>query len=92
MHLHLLYTFFSKNFDYLCENIDYIINVAQIYHLTIHGEIFAGALGTILTPLSILDSLKISSLSISQPRSLSNDERSILHTISSTIRITKANL
>jgi hypothetical protein len=92
MHLDILYTFSSKNLDYLCGNIDYIINVAQIYHLTIHGEIFAGVLARILMPLSTLDSLKISSLSISQPRSLSNEERSILHTISSTIRITKVNL
>jgi hypothetical protein len=36
--------------------------------------------------------LKISSLSISQPRCLSNEERSILYTISSTIQITKVNL
>jgi hypothetical protein len=92
MHLDLLYTFSSVDLDYLCENIDYIINVAQIYHLTIQREIFAGVLARILTPLSTLDSLKISSLSISQPRSLSIEERSILRTISSTIRITKVNL
>jgi hypothetical protein len=92
MHLDILNTFPSVDLDYLCENIDYIINVAQIYHLTIRGEMFACVLARILMPLSTLDSLKISSLSISQPRSLSIEERSILHTISSTIRITKVNL
>jgi hypothetical protein len=92
MHLDLLYTFSSENFDRLCENIDYIINLAEIYHLKIYGEIFAGVLGRILMPLITLDSLQLASLSISQPTILSNEERSILHTISSTIRITKVNL
>jgi hypothetical protein len=81
MHLHVLHTSCIVNLDYLCENIDYIINVAQIYHLTIHNQIFAGILGRILMSLSLLDSLKISSLLLLQPRSLSSEERSILHTI-----------
>jgi hypothetical protein len=92
MHLNLLCTHSKHYLDYLCENIDYITNVAQIYHLTIHGEIFAGVLGRILIRLTTLDSLELTCLSISQPTVLSNEERSILHTISSTIRITKVNL
>jgi len=82
----------EEKLAYLCENICFISNVAQIYHLTIQMHVDAGTLGRILMQLSSLDSLRICSLSLAQPGSLSNDERSILHTIPSTNRITKINL
>jgi hypothetical protein len=82
----------EEKLAYLCENICFISNVAQIYHLTIQMHVDAGTLGRILMQLSSLDSLRICSLSLAQPGSLSNDERSILHTIPSPNRITKINL
>jgi hypothetical protein len=42
----------------LCSNIDAILNVTQIYHLTNCGEIFAGTLVEILCEFSQLDSLR----------------------------------
>jgi hypothetical protein len=82
----------DQNLDSLCENICDIINIAQIYHLTIREDVHAGIFGRILMPLSTLDSLQIASLSLSQPGSLSSDKESVLRTISSTNRIKKVNL
>jgi hypothetical protein len=76
----------------ICSNIDAILNVTQIYHLINYGEIFAGTLVEILCEFSQLDSLKLSCLLLSQPRSLSDFERTIFSHISSTNRITKVNL
>jgi hypothetical protein len=69
---------------------DDILNVTQIYHFAIYGEIFSGTLVEILCEFSQLDSLKISSLLLS--RTLSDFERTIISEISSINRITKVNL
>jgi hypothetical protein len=92
MQLILTYVSSEEYFDSLCLNVHDIANVTKIYHLTNFGKIFAGMLSNILWQLRQLDSLFISSLLISQPRSLSSYERTLLTKISSINRITKVNL
>jgi hypothetical protein len=92
MQLILTYISAEEDFNSLCPYIDDILNVTNIYHLTNFGKIFAGMLSNILWQLRQLDSLFIASLLISQPRSLSSYERTLLAKISSINRITKVNL
>ncbi len=91
MHLDLVYSSFDA-IQFMYENISEIINMRQIYHLTIHGQIFADPLIRILLVLSTLDSLQICSLNVLQFRSPSNDDESRFSSISSKIRIIKVNL
>jgi hypothetical protein len=77
---------------FICSNIADILSAIEIYHLIIYGEIFAGTLVEILFEFNQLDSVKILSLSLSQPRSLSDFERTSMSHLSSTNRITKVNL
>jgi hypothetical protein len=67
-------------------------NVTEIYHLTFDGEIFVGTLIEILFQFDQLDSVKILSLSLSQPRSLLDFERTAVSHLLSRNRITKVNL
>jgi hypothetical protein len=89
MQLILTYISPEEDLDLLCSNINDILNVTQIYHFTIYGEISVGRLVEILCEFSQLDSLKISSLLLS---SLSDFEKTIISHISSTNRISKVNL
>jgi len=69
-----------------------ILTVAQIYHLQIHNKIFVGKLIEILFSLLELDSLYVTSLSLSKSRCLSNQYAETLSFISSKNQITKVNL
>ncbi|CAF5174154.1 unnamed protein product, partial [Rotaria sp. Silwood1] len=55
----------EQDFDLLSENIRHILTVAQIYHLKISNKLFNGALIELLYLLPELDSLQISSISLS---------------------------
>ena len=78
--------------DGLCEDIDVISKLSQIYHLTMQTNVQPDTLCSILTHLPALDSLQIPSLALSQPETLSDDDKSILEPILSTTRITKVYL
>jgi hypothetical protein len=91
MHLDLHLTSFGGNLDFLYGNISDITEIRQIYHLKISGRIFADTLVIIFMILPTLDSLRISSLSVSHSESLSNEEKLYFRTILSTVRITKVN-
>ena len=75
--------------DVLCEDIDVIRKLSQIYHLTMQTNVHPNTLGSILTHLPALDSLQIPSLALTQLETLSDDDKSILQHILSTSRITK---
>ncbi|CAF2814620.1 unnamed protein product [Rotaria sp. Silwood2] len=78
----------EHDFDLLSENICHILTVAQTYHLKISNKLFNGALIEILYLLPELDSLQISSVSLSHLRYLSIDEVE-LDSISKKNQITK---
>ncbi|CAF5059390.1 unnamed protein product [Rotaria sp. Silwood1] len=78
----------EQDFDLLSENIRHVLTVAQIYHLKISNKLFNGALIELLYLLPELDSLQISSISLSHWRYLSVDEVE-LDSISKKSRITK---
>ena len=78
--------------DVLCEDIDVIRKLSQIYHLTMETNVHPDTLGNILIHLPALDSLQIPCLPLSQPETLSDDEKPILQPIPSTTRITKVYL
>ncbi|CAF2103335.1 unnamed protein product [Rotaria magnacalcarata] len=71
---------------------DYIrhaLNLTQIYHLEINAQIFSGKLMKILRLLPEVNTLKISSLSISQSESLFNEDIEFLDFLSNEKQITK---
>ncbi|CAF0869307.1 unnamed protein product [Rotaria sordida] len=78
----------EQDFDLLNENICHILTVARIYHLKISKKLFNGALIEILYLLPELNSLQISSVSLSHRRYLSIDEVE-LDSISKKNQITK---
>ncbi|CAF2147908.1 unnamed protein product, partial [Rotaria magnacalcarata] len=71
---------------------DYIrhaLNLTQIYHLEINAQIVSGKLMKILRLLPEVNTLKISSLSISQPESLFNEDIEFLDFLSNEKQIIK---
>jgi hypothetical protein len=73
-------------------SIIHILTVVQIYHLSIFDNIFAGRLCEVLFSFVELDSLQIWSLSLSQPRCLSEREAFVFALISKKNQIKKVNL
>jgi len=69
-----------------------IFVVAQIFHLKIYEEIFFDALIEILIPLIYLNSLNISSLSLSHPKDLPDVNENVRSFVMDNNRITKVYL
>jgi hypothetical protein len=77
----------------LIRDIRSILSVGQIYHVEIpKQEIFIGSLIRTINLLPELDTIKIHSLSLDQPRELCDEEIQILSSIANTSKITKLNL
>jgi hypothetical protein len=92
MQLILAYISTGEDYDSLCPYISAILNATSIYHLTNFEEISVPILIRILFILHELDSLLISTLLLSQQRSLDDFERTLLEKVPHTNRITKVNL
>ena len=50
--------------DFLCEDIDLISTVAEIYHLTVDEHVDADALASLLIHLPTLDSISMTTFSL----------------------------
>jgi hypothetical protein len=78
---------FEERFPLLKSYIDHILTIEQIYHLEI-SEVFMNTFIQIINLLPKLDSLKISSLSLKQSKSLFTNETELINQN----QITKVNL
>jgi hypothetical protein len=91
---HLTLTFVppAECIELLIMNINQVLTIAQIYHLEILEKIFIGTLIQTVGSLSELNSLKVHSLSLYQPRNLFEEEADILCSSEDIIQITKVYL
>ncbi len=87
MQLILTIDYNEEDRELLDINLSRVLSVAEIYHLNILEEVFAGTLSNILFSFLELDSLKISSLS-----NFSTEEEQVFYCIPGKNNIIKVNL